>query len=120
MNEHFTPGPWEVVKKKELDYSNASYEHEGWPDVGYSYSVRINENTIVSFDNNEESTLDKSDPFPFFNNESDADLIAAAPELFQALKEIVEKWDSFKGMFEHYYLVKAVGALNKATGKKAN
>jgi len=95
-NENWTPGPWYYNGQLGTDYAVIStvlgsynYDHEV---LGTSEWVRV-------------------------NNE-DAHLIAAAPELYEALEEALdEMWYEARHNDEHPSIIKARAALAKSRGE---
>ena len=95
----FTPGPWQ------------------WSMVSGDYRTLVNEelDTIIDSAGTEDMWLCSE------NIDANASLIAAAPELFELLKEALEDWDETNFDEEYPYRIdwadKARAALAKARGE---
>jgi len=110
MKTAFTPGPWEVI---------AACEHHG------AYVTSPWGTTLADLYNmSNPSDLSvrnggSSKPIPFVDSEANAHLIAAAPELYQALEALCELAD---GLGEHLEFDAACenarAALAKARGEQ--
>lgn len=81
MSAH-TPGPWRVVKGDNGDADGWNVHHElGWP--------------------HDVSQVAETSDYPYFaiKNEADAHLIAAAPDLLEALKKVIENHCGLERIF---------------------
>jgi outer membrane PBP1 activator LpoA protein len=102
----FTPGPWRI-------------DETAHHDCGYGRSsntiVGKNGEPVVLFDPSDGEYAEALDP-----RSADALLIAAAPELLEALKEML----AYSGIIEerdtNYATNKARAAIKKATGKECD
>jgi len=89
MSEH-TPGPWEIQEQGEASV----------------YVIMANGNWLLSFRHNGEQLDEKQ--------KANIKLMAAAPELLEACKAIVNNWES--GDLAHA-ANKCANAIAKATGE---
>jgi hypothetical protein len=98
MKTLHTPGPWAIEKEK-------------------------TQGRILIRDNSEDETFVATIPHHWIKSKANARLIAAAPELLEALKSVVEKLDISGNMSiaaKEYYgevIAKATAAIAKATGE---
>lgn len=93
----FTPGPWRVDPENNCDVQSA----DGTAEIATTHH----------------NVLCNREPF---RCKADAALIAAAPDLFEALRDGLEIWDvDFGDGVEAPYIVKARAALAKARGETA-
>ena len=100
MNTKHTPGPWVLFKSRKIIQVDIGYEANGtrpcvigWP----------------GFDSND---------LPFAQNEANARLIAAAPDLLEALQEllVLYRHDTALQNGDNVVTVKAHNAIARATG----
>lgn len=103
MTKH-TPGPWEIAFE--------TFDNDGAPETAIQ---ALGGRAFVAF------ALEFGPNNPQMR-EANARLIAAAPDLLEALKKIVKSLadQDDEGMIEHVYLmIKARAAITKATGEEA-
>lgn len=98
----FTPGPWRWMENK----------YRG----GYSGLCGA-ENIAVLFPNSCNDGDDGDAWFEDFPSEADANLIAAAPEMYEALQTVFEEWNDNDGFSSLDRTMKSYNAIRKALAK---
>lgn len=104
-----TPGPWEALQEYDVSVDAVSSDHNqlaGWMAVGNPKAFNGEVAAVLWFHGNEEARLD-----------ANAHLIAAAPELYEAL-EAADKALTLEGFtVTHPVIIQITAALAKARGE---
>lgn len=106
MNTQHTPGPWKVSH-------NAAKQMGGWKTNPYSIVVPVkgvSRTTVANIPDRQTISEEQK--------RANAFLIAAAPDLLEALETLVNMAESFPSEMhkDHPDVVDARAAINKATG----
>lgn len=108
MSKH-TPGPW-AVEPRQWDHG-ASLAIVA-PNNGYIVAIVPFDEDIQTVDEpDEETVMRHPDDVP------NAALIAAAPELLEALKQFVDYYESMQGHKDNSVIRNGKAVINKAEGR---